>query len=268
MSGLRHDRHMAPIDTATRRALESIAIAVRAGRLRRRWSQRRLAEIARMNQATISRMEQGRGRHVALATVVRAFTALGVEVELRFIGPVAVGPSQVRDRRHARAVAYVVRRLARHGFELATEVEVGDGRWLGFIDILAFHPIHRWMLVVEVKSAIVDIGGSERQLAAYERDAWTAAHSRGWRPRAATAVLVVERSDATIATLRESREAFDRAFPLRASEIRRALDRPDQPPSRGRRGLALVDPASRRRTWLLSTPIDGRSRVVDRPAAA
>lgn len=171
MIGFGHHRAMPGLDHVTRALLRQIAPAIMTTRTARRWSQRRLARAAGVGHSTIARIERLRCDELPLATVARVLGALDVKIDLRLIAPTMTGPAPVRDRRHARAVAYVTRRLTRAGFDVATEVEVGDERWRGFIDILAFHPVHRLLLVIEVKTAIVDVGGTERQIAAHERAA-------------------------------------------------------------------------------------------------
>lgn len=56
-----------------------------------------------------------------------------------------------------RDVDYVARRLDQAGWLVATEVEVGDARWRGFVDLLAFHPVERLLLIIEVKIELDDI---------------------------------------------------------------------------------------------------------------
>ena len=52
------------------------------------------------------------------------------------------------------------------------------------------------------------------------------------------------------------RAAIDAAFPVRAAEMTALLVDPSR--LRRARGLALIDPRSRRRTWLIRSRIDGR----------
>lgn len=204
-----------------------------------------------------------------LATAIRVLTALDVEVDLRLLGPSAAESPQ-RDRAHARCVAYVARRLSQNGFLVATEAEVGTGRWRGFVDILAFDPRSHTLLVIEVKTEIRDIGAIDRQLGSYEQASWPAAHARGWRPRSVIGVLLVLATQENDRRLMEHGPYFDRVHRLRARSLASFIERTViDPPARGERGLAMVDPASRRRAWLLPTWLDGRrtpARYTDRLA--
>jgi transcriptional regulator with XRE-family HTH domain len=176
-------------DAVIRLMLRDIGAAVLSARTARGWSQRRLGTEAGISQTMISAIERAALPDLPLPTAISVLLAADIEFELRLVPPQRARPI-VRDRAHARCVAYVARRLARAGFRVATEVEIGQGRWRGFIDVLAYHPLHRLLLVIEVKTEIVDVGGIDRQLGSYERAAWQAARGLGWRPRAPTGVLL------------------------------------------------------------------------------
>lgn len=216
----------------------------------------------------VSEIERALVPDLPIATATRLLGALDVRIEMRLLAPMSAAPP-VRDRAHARCVGYVARRLDEAGWLVATEVEVGDARWRGFIDVLAFHPVQRVLLVIEVKVDVDDIGAVDRQLGVYERFAWTAAHDLGWRPRALTGALLLLATDANDRRLMEHRTYFDRRFPVRASTLRSLLADPHRPPERGQRSLAMIDPRTRRSRWLMPTWLDGRrnaARYKDRAA--
>lgn len=73
------------------------------------------------------------------------------------------------DTVHAICSGYVDRRLHRAGWTVAREVEIVHGRSHGWIDLLAFEPTTRTLVVIEVKTRLDDIGGLERQAAWYVR---------------------------------------------------------------------------------------------------
>lgn len=255
------------IDAPARHLLERIASTIRDARLGRRWSQRRLAQASGCSQSMISRIERRAVRNLSIGTLVRILRVLDVDYDLRLMPPRFEAPP-IRDRAHARCVAWVAGRLKRSGFLVATEVEVGGGRWRGFVDVLAMHPSARLLLVIEVKTEIDDIGAIDRQLGSYVEVAWPAANGLGWRPRGATGLLVLLATRDSDRRLQEHRGYFDRGFALRARELHEIFGVPGRKlPARGDRGLAMIDPASRRRNWLMPTAIDGRrtpARYLDR----
>jgi hypothetical protein len=90
----------------------------------------------------------------------------------------------------------------------------------------------------------------------YQREASRAARRFGWRPeRVGSALLVLEsrENDLLIST---SRVTFKHGFPGRATELRTVIDGAGSPVAS--RFLAMIDPRSRRSTWLRSTASDGR----------
>jgi hypothetical protein len=216
----------------------------------------------------VSLVERFRIADLPVSTMCRLTDALGVDVDLRLIVPHSIGRRQ-RDAAHARCVGYVARRLERAGWLVATEVEVGGGRWLGFVDVLAYHPVEHVLLVIEVKTQLLDIGEVERAIGLYERGCWDSARVRGWRPRATMAVLLVLATDENDRRMVANAVGLKRAFRLRASALSELVRDPRTVPARGHRGLALIDPRSRREAWLIPTWLDGRrtpARYRDREA--
>jgi Holliday junction resolvase len=174
----------------------------------------------------------------------RLISAVGVTIDLQYQLPHAE-PRQ-RDAAHARCVAYVQRRLERDGWLVAREIEIGSPRSHGWIDLLAFDPRTRTLLVIEVKTQLDDVGRIERTVAWYVRGAPAAAMRLGWHAEAVGSWLLVLATDANEQRLRENRLTLAQSFPRRAPEL-------DLGP-----GLALIDPRSRRRAWLIRTRVDGR----------
>jgi len=250
-----------PLDRQTRELLDSFASFVRAGRRGRRWTQRRLAHEVGVSQSQVDRIEHAAVRDLSIRRTVGFVDALGGRLNVTFSAP--QGAPRVRDAAHARAVAYVARRLDRQGYLVATEVEVSGERWRAFADVVAFHPTERLLLVIEVKTEILDLGDIDRQLGVAERGSWAAAHQRGWRPRRVIGVLLVLATQANDRRLAQHRAIFHRQYPVRWQELYRLLngDRTSEP-GRGARGLAMIDPRSRRRAWLQATWIDGRRTLA------
>jgi transcriptional regulator with XRE-family HTH domain len=251
-------RLMPEVDRVARQLLDQIGRTARSARLARRWSQRRLADASGCSQSEVSRIERAAMPDLTIRRLTRLLRALDIEPEL-FLAVPRIEVSPQRDRAHARCVGAVARRLMKAGFIVATEVEVGGPRWRGFIDILAIHPVARLLLVIEIKTELTDLGALDRQLGSYVGEAWSAASALGWRPRGATGIAVVLATSENDRRLRANRDLIDAAFPLRYRTIWPHLGSSVRPlPPRGARGLAMIDPASRRRFWLLPTTLDGR----------
>jgi hypothetical protein len=63
-----------------------------------------------------------------------------------------------------------------------TEVQIGTTGRPGWIDVLAYQPGSRVLLVIEVKTELADLGGLERQFGWYAREARRAVRGLGWNP--------------------------------------------------------------------------------------
>jgi len=255
----------------TFRLLLQVGGTVRTARRAIGWTQARLGREVGLAQSVISLIERGRSPELSVATAVRVLTALDVAIDVRLFAALVANPRSARDGAHARCVTYVGRCLEREGWLVAREVAVGEGRWKGFVDILAYHPVEHVVLVIEIKTEIRDLGALERQLGFYEREAWAAARLLGWRPRAVTGIALCLDTDDCAAILRDHRSTFDAGFRLRTPELETLIAAPVHPPHRGERGVAMIDPRSRARRWLRPTVLDGRRtspRYSDRSSFA
>jgi transcriptional regulator with XRE-family HTH domain len=220
--------------------------------------------ISRSHYAAI---EAGRA-NPSIALVDRIAEALGVRLELRAAPLIVVAGPSVRDGVHARCSAYVQRRLEAAGWKVLRDVEVSDGRLRGWIDLLAFDPRTRTLLVIEVKTSIDDLGRIERQLGWY-RGAVATVIPASWKPTNVVSWLLVLATAEADEAIGRHREAFERAFPVRAPRMREVAA--GRAPSAGDRGVALIDPRSRRRDWLIAARVDGRRTPLpyqDRGGAA
>jgi transcriptional regulator with XRE-family HTH domain len=226
----------------------------RDSRRRLRLTQQQLAAKTGVSRAYIATIESGRA-NPSLCLVERISDALGLDLDLMARQPIVLGGTNQRDFVHARCSGHVDRRLRGAGWSTAREVEVVQGRSHGWIDMLAYDDRAGRLLVLELKTRLDDIGAVERQLGWYERSAFDVARRIGWHPRLAVAWLLLLASAEVEAGLRANRELLSRSFPVRASTMAMVITGDSK--SSGR-GLALIDPASKRRTWLIAAAIDGR----------
>jgi DNA-binding XRE family transcriptional regulator len=180
---------------------------------------------------------------------------LGLDLQLLGSPPHAIEPRR-GDLVHARCSAYADRRLQGHSWLIARELEVVAGRAHGWIDLLAFDPRSGTLIVVEIKTRLDDLGGMERQIAWYERAALPVARSLGWLPRRSLAWLLLLASDEVEQQISLHRDVLGRSFQDRAPVMRAVIL--DGAAQARPRGLALIDPTSRRRDWLIAARSDGR----------
>lgn len=221
----------------------------------------------------IALIERGEA-NPSLRLVEAIADALGLDLQLSIRPPVFPAGPHLLDAVHARCSAYVDRRLRGLGWVTAREVEIVHGRSHGWIDLLAFDHRTGTLLIIEIKTRLEDLGALERQIGWYERMAGQAARRLGWRPVRVVSCVLALASDEVERVVRDHRDLLALAFPVRAAEILAALHVPVSWPAG--RGIALVDPASRRTDWMIRTSVDGRrSRLpyagyseAARPAAA
>ncbi len=160
-----------------------VGLAFRTLRLRRGWRQSDLAERAGLSRWQIGRVERDDISSSSVGTLEAMARALGAEVHVsvRWHGAEI---DRLVNLRHATLHEAMARRMAREpGWEIAAEVSFSVYGERGVIDILAFHRPTGALLVIELKSELVDVqevvGTFDRKLRLAER----VARERGWQPR-------------------------------------------------------------------------------------
>ncbi|MBA3876894.1 MAG: hypothetical protein C0498_08150 [Anaerolinea sp.] len=221
------------------------------------WSQRELGRRAAVSQSMVCLAESGVLRDLTFSTAAALLSAMGARLVVDVDAPYLGDRERQRDPAHARLGAHVLARLRRAGWETRPEVEVGGDRSRGWIDIVAFHPESRVMLVIEIKTEIHDLGQIERSLGWYEREAWGAARRFGWRPARAIGCLLLLATEANELRAAANRTSIEVGFPLRARHLEPVVLGGSMPTATGR-AIAVIDPRSHRRAWCGALRIDGR----------
>jgi transcriptional regulator with XRE-family HTH domain len=221
------------------------------------WTQEELAHRADMSQAMVSAIENGRVSDLTFSRAERLLAAMGARLVISVDTPFLGDRQRQREPAHARSSAHVAARLRRAGWLVATEVEVGGDRSRGWIDVLAYHPATGWLLVVEIKTEIHDLGAIERSLGWYEREARFAARRLGWHPRRSIGCLLLLATAANDLRVSANRDSFATGFPARAKELSDLVEAGTDPASPGR-AVAMIDPLSKRMAWLRPLRLDGR----------
>jgi transcriptional regulator with XRE-family HTH domain len=202
----------------------SLGGVVRALRHRRRMRQADLAARAGVSGSLVSLLERGHVERLSLRGLRRIVGALDLRLEwdAGFRGSEL---ARLRDADHARVSEWLARRLETLNWRVNVEVSFNRFGDRGRIDLLAFHPVQRVLVVVEVKTVIADIQELLGTLHMKVRVAGHVARSLGWTPVAIVPMLVV--ADGT--TNRRRVAAHDRLFArfvLRGPAARRWLSHP------------------------------------------
>jgi hypothetical protein len=200
---------------------------------------------AGIDQTTVSMIERGWAAHLTLTTVRRAFDAVGVRLEL---APrmSAADVASLLDEGHARLVETVLGVLHRHGWKTVAEYTFNHFGDRGSVDILAWHPATRTLLIVEVKTIFVDVqdllGTLDRKCRVVPS---LVSRERGWHPLAVGRVVVVENRAAARRTVDAHEQTFGSVLPARSRRVGQWLATPDGP-------LAGL--------WFLSSTTGGRGK--------
>lgn len=198
---------------------------VRALRHRRGWRQVDVEAAARIDQTTQSLIELGKVAGLTLATIRASASALGADVRLELRVPVSL--ASLADEGHARLVEVVIVELRRLGWQVVTELTFNHYGERGSVDIVAWQPGRRALLLVEVKTRLVD---EQELLATLDRKCRVVPeivrHERGWSAVSIGRLLVVEEGTTQRRVVSRHVETFAAALPDRARRVRRWLRDP------------------------------------------
>lgn len=235
--------------------MDSVRIggAYRALRIRRRWRQQDLADVAGVSRQLIAKVEAGRFDDVQLGALRRIGEGLGasVDVNVRWHGE---GLDRLLDAAHAGLVEEVVNRLHHLDWETIVEASYAIRGERGSIDIFALHRPTATVLVTEVKSVVPD---SQATIHATDRKVRLApeiARERGWPCRLVGRLLVVGESTTARRRVERLDATYRSAFPARGRSIGVWLRLPSGTMS----GLWFVPFATRGGT---TNRVTGRQRV-------
>jgi transcriptional regulator with XRE-family HTH domain len=226
---------------------------IREARTLAGWTQDELAGRARVAQCRISRLERAIDADPDVAVVVRLLSAMGMRGTLELSDRALDDRRQQRDPVHARLLGFVVKRLERAGWRVATEVPVGAGPPRGWVDLAAVRGSDG--LIGEVKGDLPDVGGLQRQVSFYTSSARLVFQSLGWAPARLATLVVALDSVPVHAQIAAARPILGAAYPGTPSAMARWLEHGGAPPMPT---IATADPLSRSQDWLRRTPLSGR----------
>jgi hypothetical protein len=131
------------------------------------------------------------------------------------------------DRAHASIVEHVVTFLRAADWQVIPEFTFNVFGDRGSVDILAWNPTERILLIIEVKSTLTDL---QAMLAALSKKIrvvpGAVREAQGWQPLAVAVLLVVAGTTGNRAVVARHASTFDSALPARSREVRSWLRRP------------------------------------------
>lgn len=203
-----------------------VGVALRCVRVRRRWRQEDVAAAAGLHRSTVSVVERGHWDALSFGTVARIATVLGVRLDLtaRWRGG---DLDRLLNAGHS-ALHEIVAELFDDLPDWIRQPEVSFAVYgeRGIIDILCFHPPSGSLLVIELKTEIVDVqdlvGGVDWKM----RLAARVAKERGWIARSTACWVIVRDTCTNRRRLEAHRSMLRSAFPADGHAIRSWLIRP------------------------------------------
>ena len=198
--------------------------SIRMLRHRRGWRQVDLAARAGVSAAAVGLIERGEAERLSLRKVRQVSSAVGLRLgwDLGARGP---DVARLADADHARCSDMVIRSLETWGWMTRAEVSFNEYGDRGRIDVLAFHPQAATLLVVEIKTLIVDAQELLGGLDVKRRIGIRVARSLGWAARLAVPMLVVLRTTTNRRRFDQHPHLFGR-YALRGRRARSWLRNP------------------------------------------
>ena len=196
---------------------------LRAERRRRGLRQIDVEAASGVDQTTISLIERGRLAGLTVERIRRAAASLGIGVELNARG----APAGLMDAMHAGHAELLLGILRRHGWANLAEYTFNHFGERGSVDVVAWHPDHRALLIVEVKTRIVDV---QELLATFDRKCRIVprllATERGWRPTIIGRLLLLADGATQRRIVAAHEQTFSAVFPDRSRRARQWLRYP------------------------------------------
>ena len=212
-----------------------VGSVIRAVRIRRALRQSDVAALSGVSQSVVSSIERGGLEETSLRSIRRVAAAVGVSLPF---APRWRGAELARllDERHASLVRSVVTHLTQLGWDVVPERTFSVYGEQGSIDVFAWQPACRAVLVVEVKTRIVDLQDLLATVDRKRRLAPRLARELGWKPVLLGAVVVVPAETQIRNAISAHRALFDTSFPTGTRAVRRWLMQPE----RDMRGIWFV----------------------------
>lgn len=182
--------------------------------------------MAGVSRAFIGRIESGQLASVPLGTIRRVAAALDARFDtvVRWQGG---DLGRLINARHAAMHEAMARMFASlDGWTAEPEVSFSIYGERGIVDILAWHPVRRILLVIELKTEFVDVNELMGSLDRKRRLAAVVARERGWDPVAVGTWVVLSDNRTNRRALAAHETVLRAKFPVDGRRIRTWLRRP------------------------------------------
>lgn len=176
----------------------------------------------------ISRIERGRLRNLSIDALLRVAEVL--EIRIDWVARWRGGElDRMLNAGHAALHVVVAQLFVGTPWVSAPETTFSFYGERGVIDILAFHPPTGSLLVIELKTGLVDVHELMSAVDRYRRLAPRIASERGWRVRSVSVWVAFLDTKTTRRRVATHAPVLRNAFPDDGRAVRRWLRRPDEP---------------------------------------
>jgi transcriptional regulator with XRE-family HTH domain len=199
----------------------------RAVRIRLRLRQVDVARRAAVARSSVSRLERGLAGSLSIDSLLRVASSLEIYVDVipRWRGGdlprmLNAGHSALHE-----AIATLLARMP--GWAFAPEVSFAIYGERGIIDVLAYHRERRALLVIELKTDLVDVQGLLGSVDRYRRLARGVARDRGWDAASVSVWVLMRDTDTNRRRVAAHATVLRSALPLDGWRMRRWLRAPE-----------------------------------------
>jgi transcriptional regulator with XRE-family HTH domain len=199
---------------------QRLGLAIRRVRVRLGWRQQDLAAKAGVSQSTVSRLERGHIGSLSLDAIRQVAASVDVYVAVlpRWRGG---DLDRLLNAGHS-ALHNEVAAMFRTEFPdwtITPEVSFSIYGERGVIDLVAWHPARRALLIIELKTDISDVNELIGTFDRKRRLAWQIARDRGWDPSTVSGWLIVGPGRTNRARISAHAAVLRAAFPARARDM-------------------------------------------------
>jgi transcriptional regulator with XRE-family HTH domain len=205
---------------------QRIGSGLRSIRVRQGRTQEEVAAIAHVSRFMVGRIERGRFAGIPLAKVRAVASALDARLDLnvRWQGG---DLGRLINAKHSAMHDPIARTFeALAGWQIEPEVWFSIYGERGVIDVLAWHPAPRLVLVIELKTELVDINDLMGNLDRKRRLAREIAMDRSWEPLVTSTWVVIADNRTNRRAVATHAVTLRAKFPADGPAIRRWLRAP------------------------------------------
>lgn len=247
--------------------------SLRAIRIRSGLRQADVSARCHVGRSVVARIERGDLAHVTVGALASVTNAVGADVDvlLRWNG---TDLDRLLNAGHSAMHELVVGILTAAGWEVVPERSFSIWGERGIVDLLAWHAPSRTLLVVELKTEIVDVQRLIGTVDRYRRLAPAIVRDLRWEPAAVATWVAVAESPTNRRRVREHAAVLRAAFPADGRAVAGWL----RHPTGALRALSFLSNArvadriaarsSRRRVRAVQRPVDPPARASGSDHAA